>query len=614
MRHPRRNPIVSAISLIAIAWSRESIAAPPVSTTRVEIEADELDSDLEARDLTLRGHVVLRGDRFKIRSASLRMIRRENGSIRLIGPLEIAPCACDDPPLWFTVDNAEVDTNEASVSLRGATARVGGIPLFWTPWLSLRGPSSVGLLAPRFAWRGRDGFLFGAGAHVPLWASAWVESSPAFYVAGGHEIVSSLHSERSESSVRWDHREGRDLVDITSRGVLPTRDGTAAWTIDAIRGSRARVASLSLDSASRSFDRAEATWTTGRDGWLFSSGVVAGAVRGVGTVAIGPRIAVNRSISVGAIEGAVSASFASLQQGEYVWNLSRVNADLASSTWLGPLRVDANADAATMVAALSDASRANLSMTARTSAAIPVFKTYAPTLVHVIEPAVSVSAFAAKDASSSVRDSWFVSDPRIGLSSALASGSMLLPALSIDQRLGDPRGHGWRFVVASGTTISSDHIAPITRARTAVGTRWLSASGDVLAQRDPSSTRALAMGAIDIAPQARVSVGVDSSWRNGVDPVVTRWLLPSVVSPIGSTGWINSDGISAGLNSRIRLRERLTLSGRLDRDLSAGTWLGQRAELRYGDACGCLAISAIAAHRLGREGIDVMVGVDIAPR
>jgi hypothetical protein len=170
------------------------------------------------------------------------------------------------------------------------------------------------------------------------------------------------------------------------------------------------------------------------------------------------------------------------------------------------------------------------------------------------------------------------------------------------------------LAIAGGSTISQEKVAPIARARTSLGTRWVSASADVLAQHETRSNSGLAVGTISLAPAARLSADVDASLRGGLDPMVARWLLPSIVSPIGSVGWINSDGISAGLSSRLHLRDRLTLSGRVDRDMSARTWLGQRVELRYGDACGCLALSAIAAHRLGREGIDVMVGIDVAPR
>ncbi|MFO0661738.1 MAG: hypothetical protein U0165_18175 [Polyangiaceae bacterium] len=129
--------------------------AQPQGEQRVEIEADSVDTDLEARDVVLRGNVTVRANRFRVRAQTLRMVRRDDGSISLTGPLEVAPCDCDDPPVWFSVSSAEVSASHSSVSLRRVSMSVGGATLLWTPWLSLRAPSSLGLLAPRMAWRCR---------------------------------------------------------------------------------------------------------------------------------------------------------------------------------------------------------------------------------------------------------------------------------------------------------------------------------------------------------------------------------------------------------------------------------------------------------------------------
>ncbi len=52
---------------------------------------------------------------------------------------------------------------------------------------------------------------------------------------------------------------------------------------------------------------------------------------------------------------------------------------------------------------------------------------------------------------------------------------------------------------------------------------------------------------------------------------------------------------------------------RTDVDLGTGAVLALRGLTEYRHACGCLKLGASAAHRVGRDGVDVIFSIDLAP-
>jgi hypothetical protein len=58
----------------------------------------------------------------------------------------------------------------------------------------------------------------------------------------------------------------------------------------------------------------------------------------------------------------------------------------------------------------------------------------------------------------------------------------------------------------------------------------------------------------------------------------------------------------------------VTARGGVDGDLTADRLVAVRGSLEVHDRCGCVAVRLSAAERLGRDGVDVWLSVDLAPR
>ena len=54
-------------------------------------------------------------------------------------------------------------------------------------------------------------------------------------------------------------------------------------------------------------------------------------------------------------------------------------------------------------------------------------------------------------------------------------------------------------------------------------------------------------------------------------------------------------------------------AARADVDLDAHSLLAVRGLARYRHPCGCFGLGVVAAHRVGRDGVDVTLSVDVTP-
>ena len=85
-----------------------------------------------------------------------------------------------------------------------------------------------------------------------------LDVTAAGYLKGGVELTARFRTPRSTNRVRWDQLH-QDLFAVDAHGSYPQAEtGMMAWDLDAVRGPRARSATLNLDEAARAYDRGAA--------------------------------------------------------------------------------------------------------------------------------------------------------------------------------------------------------------------------------------------------------------------------------------------------------------------------------------------------------------------
>jgi hypothetical protein len=98
--------------------------------------------------------------------------------------------------------------------------------------------------------------------------------------------------------------------------------------------------------------------------------------------------------------------------------------------------------------------------------------------------------------------------------------------------------------------------------------------------------------------------------RDGVDPVSARALVDPVLEP--ATGFLDAPGWSGGALAAVPLGARITVHGGARADLDRRTLVASTGSLEVHDPCRCVVARLTTSQRLGREGIDVWVTVDLA--
>src|SRR5262249_11234863 len=146
--------------------------------------------------------------------------------------------------------------------VRSPRLEVLGLPVLWLPWIWIRAPDRVGFLPPMVAWRGDDGLLAGAGAHLP-WrgtdgAVRELDVRGGGYFEGGAQVAVGLHPPSSTTRASIDQIHGTRVAADARGSLQPESQVALAWDLDAIRGDRGRSGTIDLAAAAQPYDVAVA--------------------------------------------------------------------------------------------------------------------------------------------------------------------------------------------------------------------------------------------------------------------------------------------------------------------------------------------------------------------
>lgn len=595
--------------------------------------ADDVAIDTNTRELALHGHVEVGAAPFHLRADALRLRRTPRG-VAVEGEGTLAFCPCLGTPLTLSFHDALV-APPSDLILRSPRLEIYGVPVAWLPYVWLRAPDRPGLLPPTLAYRGGDGVFLGSGVHLPWTRSDrehGLDLSLGGYFVGGAAVAADLRTERTRTVARFDALRARGLS-VDARGSQGDRIG-AAWDVTTMRGARALAATIPLDEAALPLDRARGEATL-RDGPVtLSSAVLAVAPRGsegVTGLVGGPMARVfaggalsRHTTADGSVEGGGAGA-----GGENAISWSAASLGAHAHHAAGPIGLSGDARGDAAVIGGGDLGARGVVARGALRAGLPLARAFpsadpSDPWRHRLEPhagvaysggAVSASLPYAYEptASAAVMFPRFVAaSPPDG-----ASGyrQVIVPELGVASALG-------RFAARDGVEADlragvalGDAGGTVARARVAATGDLFGASlegGAQLAWAD----RTRGASSEGVAGTARARLGhVDGlrleghvGGRSAIDPVLARLLGPERTPPLAMFA---APGASVGAGVVAPLGARVTARGGADVDLSTGLLVGTRGSVALRDACGCVTLQLFGSERLGRDGVDVWLALDL---
>jgi hypothetical protein len=522
---------------------------------------------------------------------------------------------------------------------------VFGVPVAWAPAFWLRSPGRFGLLPPELAWRGADGFFAGGGLHVP-WKQGDVvrglDLRAGGYVDGGVVVDASIRTTATDTHVRWDRLRGQDGVAVAARGAtaiggtdpsgVPSggldepkqEDESVAWQIDALRGARAVQATSDVDAAARPFDRAAAEAALRPDGWVIASGVRTVALRGGDALDLGvggPIAAVRRGDALGHA-GTYDATFEGGQvsgAGTGATSFARSEGGMLLATRVGAVGASLALRGLSDVA--DDGTRTGWDgvAQARASATLPMVRGYASgeggnggadPWVHWTEPRLEAAVLAAhSDGVLAVPAGRGMLLPEGGGEAWIATGGW-------SNALGRSGSRAAGEIDAVGGVVGDGaNVLPVLRGQAAIGGPWVALRVDLarvfglsVADRTSQSGGAF-LATARVGSPAGLNVAVHAAERDGVDPIVAR---AAIDPPFESaSGFLSVVGWTGGARIAVPIGPRITTRGGADFDLDARELVAAIGSLELHDPCNCVVVRASAAHRIGRDGVDAWLSVDL---
>jgi hypothetical protein len=163
---------------------------------------------------------------------------------------------------------------------------------------------------------------------------------------------------------------------------------------------------------------------------------------------------------------------------------------------------------------------------------------------------------------------------------------------------------------SAGAAGDARETLPALRARAALTGAWAGLRADfarVLLSPDRDGGAFVARARVGPSSGLHFSGHVAES--DGVDPLVARALTDAPLEP--SNGFLSATGWTGGARLAVPLGPRVTTRAGADYDFDARELVAALGTLELHDPCGCVVVRATAAHRIGRDGVDVWVTVDL---
>jgi hypothetical protein len=576
----------------------------------VDFGADEVRFDMRERALLVTGHVHVDEPPFHLTSDHLQL-RRVPIGVELEGPGELAFCPCLGTPLAVRFRDATVAPPHDLV-LRDPVLVVFGIPVAWAPVFWLRSPGRVGVLPPEIAWRGADGLFVGEGVHIP-WVAGdrvrGIDLRAGGYVDGGVALQGDLRTATTQTQLKWDRLHSDDGVGVLAHG---STDETA-WQVDALRERRAVVATTDLDAAARPFDRATGSAFLRDDGWTVSSGVRTAALRGGDLADLGaggPIVSARRAdalLGAGAYDATVEGG-AVTGEGLGTTTFARAEGGTLLASRLGAVGATLALRGVGDVADDGVRSGADGAGQARGALSLPLVHAFGSSdagdpWLHEQAPHIEAAAFATHtDDVLVVPAGRGMVVPDGGAWSAAAGWSNSF------SRWGS-RASG-QLDATAGAVGEAREILPALRARAALTGAWAGLRADFArVMLSPDRDGGAFVARARMGPATGLHLTAHVAERDGVDPLVARALTDAPLEP--ASGFLSAPGWTGGARLGVPLGSRITTRAGADYDFDARQLVAALGALELHDPCGCVVVRATAAHRIGRDGVDVWVTVDL---
>ncbi|MCL2725059.1 MAG: hypothetical protein FWD69_11545 [Polyangiaceae bacterium] len=609
--------------------------------------AEEVAFDLRLRTLELSGNVRIDSAPFHLRADRLTLARTRYG-VEVDGKGQLAFCPCLGTPLRVDFNHAIVAPGDLVLS--SPVLRIYGVPVFYLPYFWLRSDEKLGLLPPDIAYRGGDGLFVGEGVHVPWDRGAYsVDLRGGVYVLSGFAVDAYLRTPTSTTRIRFDSlprssnptplgvapastTRGDGLL-IDSRGAMNDGEAGIAWDADVLRGARGVASTTELNAAAKPWDRASAE-TALRAGPLVVSTALVGVTRRGGSLSLvdawGPvaRVRSSGALATGiaydaSVEGGVLETVEGgvLETSGSALSFARAEAGTLGATSFGPVAASLSLRGVVDVTADSDTSGTDRAGAARARFSLPLSRTFddasAPNdpWIHLVEPFAEASILGAKG------------DGMLGIAPGQGTSSVVGVAGVAEAGVATSLGQwGTRKAIsiqaaagaAFGSGVASSGARPLARARAAATLTWAGATLDgayVLGSGDASSNPDAGAGAATVA---RLRLGLENGARilgnlatlSGVDPILARALVDAPLEP--SAGFLTQQGTTGGAAIVVPWSPLLTTSAAADADATHGEIVDVRGGIELRDRCRCITLRAMAAHRIGRNGVDVWMALDFA--
>jgi hypothetical protein len=151
---------------------------------------------------------------------------------------------------------------------------------------------------------------------------------------------------------------------------------------------------------------------------------------------------------------------------------------------------------------------------------------------------------------------------------------------------------------------------PAARARASAAAPWWGLRADFARVfATPTRDGGAFVARARLGPAAGLHLAAHAAQLDGVDPVVARALVDAPLEP--SSGFLALAGWTGGARLGVPLGPRITTRAGVDGDLDARQLVAAVGAIELHDPCGCVVVRATAAHRIGRDGADVWVTVDL---